>query len=247
MGANAQTAVPTFSAAQILTADQQNQSARTGIPVFASTTTRNAAFGGSNKTLAEGQLCYVEGTGLQSYNGTTWVTWGTAPSTGGLVRISGETTFSASSSVTLDSVFTSTYRNYKILLNYTTSGSNSLVFRVRAAGSSISTNTYNFQYVAGDGSTAAAGRTSSTSSITVGNATGGTYNASTEITVYNPQVATPTTVVAVTNTAYTAYTTVYSAVWSGNNSNATAYDGFELLSSASTITGNYTVYGLATA
>lgn len=78
MGANAQTTVPTFTASQVLTADQQNQSARTGVPVFATTITRDAAFGGSGeKTLAEGQLCYVEGTGLQSYNGSAWVTWGT--------------------------------------------------------------------------------------------------------------------------------------------------------------------------
>ena len=57
MGANAQTTVPTFTAGQVLTADQQNQSARTGVPVFADTTARDAAFGGAGeKTLAEGQL-----------------------------------------------------------------------------------------------------------------------------------------------------------------------------------------------
>jgi hypothetical protein len=73
MGANAQTAVPTFTASQVLTAAQQNQSARTGVPVFASTTTRDAAFGGSNKTLAEGQLCYLESTkATQYYNGSAW-------------------------------------------------------------------------------------------------------------------------------------------------------------------------------
>ncbi len=42
MGANAQTTVPTFTAAQVLTADQMNQSARTGVPVFADTRTRIA-------------------------------------------------------------------------------------------------------------------------------------------------------------------------------------------------------------
>lgn len=77
MGANAQTTVPTFTTGQVLTAQQQNDSARTGVPVFASTVTRDAAFGGTGeKTLAEGQLAYIEGTGLQSYNGTSWVTWG---------------------------------------------------------------------------------------------------------------------------------------------------------------------------
>ena len=74
MGANAQTAVPTFVASQVLTAAQMNESARTGVPVFATTTTRDAAFGGTGeKTLAEGQLCYLESTkATQYYNGTAW-------------------------------------------------------------------------------------------------------------------------------------------------------------------------------
>lgn len=77
MGANAQTTVPTFTASQVLTAAEMNASARTGVPVFATTVTRDAAFGGTGeKTLAEGQMCYVEGTGLQTYNGSAWITWG---------------------------------------------------------------------------------------------------------------------------------------------------------------------------
>jgi hypothetical protein len=78
MGANAQTTVPTFTASQVLSADQMNQSARTGVPVFADTTARDAAFGGSGeKTLAEGQLCYLESTDkVQFYNGTSWANIG---------------------------------------------------------------------------------------------------------------------------------------------------------------------------
>ena len=78
MGANAQTTVPTFTASQILTAEQQNQSARTGVPVFAGTTERDAAFGGSGeKTLAEGQLCYLEDSNIvQYYDGAAWATVG---------------------------------------------------------------------------------------------------------------------------------------------------------------------------
>jgi hypothetical protein len=78
MGANAQTTVPSFQASQVLTSDQMNQSARTGVPVFADTTARDAAFGGSGeKTLAEGQLCYLESTDkVQFYNGTSWANLG---------------------------------------------------------------------------------------------------------------------------------------------------------------------------
>jgi len=113
MGANAQTTVPTFTAGEVLTAAQQNNSARTGVPVFATTTTRDAGFGGTGeKTLAEGQLCYVEGTGLQSYNGTSWVTWGAAPSSGALVRTGGGTL--STGTTTISNVFSSTYNNYLV-------------------------------------------------------------------------------------------------------------------------------------
>lgn len=74
MGANAQTSVPTFTAGEILTAANMNISARTGIPVFADTTARDAAFGGTGeKTLAEGQFAYLESTNAtQYYDGATW-------------------------------------------------------------------------------------------------------------------------------------------------------------------------------
>lgn len=75
MGANAQTTVPTFTSGQVLTAEQQNQSARTGVPVFETTTTRDAGFGGAGeKTLAEGQVCYIEAAPnrLQVYDGAAW-------------------------------------------------------------------------------------------------------------------------------------------------------------------------------
>jgi hypothetical protein len=128
MGANAQTTVPTFVASQVLTADQMNQSARTGIPVFSSTVTRDAGFGGSGeKTLAEGQLCYVEGTGLQSYNGTSWVTWG---ATGNKIVqiVTGSTSTQASSSSTtyadtgLTATITPTSASNKVLVVVTQTG-----------------------------------------------------------------------------------------------------------------------------
>ena len=75
MGANAQTSVPLFVANAILTAAQQNISAATGVPVFATTATRDAAFGGSNKVLAEGQLAYIEASDIvQYYTGSAWAT-----------------------------------------------------------------------------------------------------------------------------------------------------------------------------
>ena len=75
MGINAQTIVPVFTAGQVLTAAQVTQ-INTGVPVFATTITRDAAFGGTGeKTLAGGQICYIEAAPkrMQMYNGTSWI------------------------------------------------------------------------------------------------------------------------------------------------------------------------------
>jgi hypothetical protein len=80
MGANQQTSVPAFTAGQVLTAQQQTE-INTGVPVFADTTARDAAFGGTGeKTLAEGQLCYIEAAPkrVQVYNGTAWIDYDAA-------------------------------------------------------------------------------------------------------------------------------------------------------------------------
>jgi hypothetical protein len=73
MGLNAQTAVPVFTAGQVLTAAQVTQ-INTGVPVFADTAARDAAFGGTGeKTLAEGQFAYLEDTNVtQFYDGAAW-------------------------------------------------------------------------------------------------------------------------------------------------------------------------------
>ncbi len=77
MGANAVTTVYDFTALQVLTAAEMDN-VNCGIPVFATTTTRDAAFGGAGeKTLAQGQFCYLESTGkLQVYTGSAWANVG---------------------------------------------------------------------------------------------------------------------------------------------------------------------------
>lgn len=247
MGVNAQTAVPTFTAGQVLTAAQMNQSARTGVPVFADTTARDAAFGGAGeKTLAEGQVCYVENlTGIaqiQYYDGAAWVSL-TNPA---LVVVKAETAFSAASSVTIDNIFTATYRNYKVIVNYTTSGTAGVRLRMRVGGASTSTTTYNEQELTGDNATAAASRGASATSVTVGKASNGSFNSTFELLIGNPFNAVPTTLLSTNVYSSGAYTAPVSALLTGNQSGSTSFDGIELLTSSGNTTGNYTVYGLAT-
>jgi len=118
MGANAQTTVPTFTAGQVLTAAQMNDSARTGVPVFADSSARDAGFGGSGeKVLAEGQLCYLEDLNIvQYYDGSSWATVGPA-SAGAMTLISATTIGSAVSTVTVSNAFSATYDNYFITVS----------------------------------------------------------------------------------------------------------------------------------
>ena len=115
MGANAQTSVPVFTSGQVLTAQQQTE-INTGIPVFADSTARDAAFGGTGeKTLAEGQFAYLEDTDTtQYYDGAGWQAVGVAP---GLVLISSTTIGTTVTTVALTNIFSATYENYRIVLS----------------------------------------------------------------------------------------------------------------------------------
>ena len=109
MGVNAQTSVPAFTAGQVLTAAEMTE-VNTGIPVFATTVTRDAAFGGTGeKVLAEGQFAFIESNNAtQFYDGSAWQAVGAS----GLVRVGGGTLSGAST--TFSSVFSATYQAYLV-------------------------------------------------------------------------------------------------------------------------------------
>jgi len=248
MGANAQTTVPTFTAGQILTADQQNQSARTGVPVFATTVTRDAAFGGTGeKTLAEGQLAYVEGTGLQSYNGSSWITWGAAPSSGAFVRVGGATFTSQTSVAFANDTFTSTYNAYSIVLSLTAypATATTITMQVRDnAGTKSSAAYIGALFGRSDSGSGQGVSTASATSFSMGgaSASGSTSPYSATFTVYNP-------------TAAFATSWSGSAVGTGNDPRSgLAFGGLYTTAEAHTglvfsfsvaATGFYNVYGLA--
>ena len=104
--ANEQTSVPLYAASEVLTAANMNISAGTGVPVFATTVTRDAAFGGAGeKVLAEGQLCYLSASNIvQYYDGAAWATVGPAAASG-VVQVQSTTktdTFTLSSATFTD-------------------------------------------------------------------------------------------------------------------------------------------------
>lgn len=246
MGANAQTTVPTFTASQVLTADQQNQSARTGVPVFATTGTRDAAFGGAGeKTLAEGQLCYVEGTGFQTYNGTAWVTWGTAPSSGALVYLT-NVSFTAQTTVAFaNSIFSSTYDFYLVQLQATADATTkTMSLQVRDNSGTKSGNSYYGSWTGlaqnGAGGSATANPSTSFPMSTVVNDNYATY----AITVSHPASATKKTTWHGTATTLVTAAGLGYTVFGGTYYVDEAHTGLVFTFSGAT-TGSYRVYGYA--
>ncbi len=249
MGANAQTTVPTFTAAQVLTADQMNQSARTGVPVFADSSARDAGFGGSGeKVLAEGQLCYLESTNVvQYYDGAAWATVGPA-TPGAFVRVGGAS-FSAQTSVAFaNDTFSSTYKSYHVVLTLTAypASASTITMQVRDNAGTKSASSYiGALFGRSDGGSAQGISTASATSFSMGSssASGSTSPYSTTFTVYNP-----------TNASHpTSWSG--SAVGTANDPRSgLAFGGLYTVTEAHTglvfsfsiaATGFYNVYGLA--
>jgi len=114
-----------------------------GIPVFATTVTRDAAFGGANeKVLAQGQLCYLESTNVvQQYSGSVWQTVGPA-TPGALVLLQTLSPSAVASAQFTDGILTSVYDNYFVAFELNTAAGASVLCQLRNAGATISAANY---------------------------------------------------------------------------------------------------------
>ncbi len=245
MGANAQTSVPVFTAGQILTAQQQTE-INTGIPVFATTTTRDAAFGGTGeKTLAEGQFAYIEATNTtQYYDGAAWQSVATSP---GLVLIS-RTTPTAASTLTFDSVFSSTYKSYMIMLEQvTTSSAGSFMSFNLRYGSTTNTAASWYGGIFGAsfaGATFAGTTTNAATSFRISTALDPAGNGSTFSLIVSGVGSASLKPAVITQNAEYANGVVRNGSAILQNDTQT-YTGFILTNSAGNLTATVAIYGLA--
>ena len=170
---------------------------------------------------------------------------GVTASGGGLVCVKAETAFNAVSSVTLDSIFTSTYTNYKIMLNAT---GGEITIQLRVGGVTATATNYNYQLIEAYGAAGniQASQNASKSSYFMVGGNGAFYRV-VDLDLFSPAVAQPTNFMQMTQVNNGAYTLPYFDLVSGNHSVSTAYDGFIFTSTSGTVTGTYTVYGYAKA
>jgi hypothetical protein len=237
MGANATTFVPTYVASEILTAADLNVT-NSGIPVFATTVTRDAAFGGTGeKTLAEGQFAYIEATKTtQYYDGAAWQSVGVSP---GLVLVKTQTIGSAVASVAVTDAFSATYENYLITVSggTTSSGGTNLELTFGATA----TGYYSQLIYATWGNTPLAAGASNTTRFTYA---GGGYSGGLSMSCYvgSPNLAKTTSV------GSAVMADGFGGNFNGTLQDSTQYTGFTITSSNGTLTGGTIyVYGYAKA
>ena len=149
------------------------------------------------------------------------------------------TSFSAVSSQSINDVFSTTYDDYRIIIvaSSATAGTD-LTLRVRVSGSDLSTGTYTYNRIIGDGGTLNSARSSAQTSIRCGNTTL-SEETSYIIDVVNPFL-TKRTVFTINNSnqGSGAALDMTAAVVT----NDTSYTGFTILS-GNNLTGRLSVYG----
>ena len=236
MGANSTTFVPTYVASEVLTAADLNVT-NSGIPVFADSSARDAAFGGSGeKTLAEGQYAYLESTKQTLvYDGSTWVSVGVNP---GLVLIKSQVIDPAVFSVTVSGAFSSTYDSYRILL---TGGQGTNVNQALELQLGATVTGYYAGYSGVTYSTGAA-FLAADNNATSWKRVGGTLTSglSADITLHAPNLA--------KNTYFTGgiIITTSERVAQGYLANTTQYTDFTIIAGVGTLTGGeIRLYGYA--
>jgi hypothetical protein len=169
----------------------------------------------------------------------TWVT----PGGGGSFTLVATASPSASSGVSINNCFTSTYQNYVIFFNLLSSVGTNLSMRLRNGGSDRTASNYSYMG----------------QSVTVGGTTGAWYNANGSkwdlndlgviktagtITLFNPQ-----------ETSYTTGQTTNTRITNSTNSrfltqglyyyDSVSNDGFSIYPDSGTMTGTIRVYGIA--
>ena len=221
-----------------------------GVNPFADSAARATAI----PSPVEGQMASLnDDDQLYRYSGSAWVAVGLPPglnpvaptsiaNSGGSASTTGNTTtFTGVSSISLNGCFTSTYDNYLIMFNSTSSAAGVLTARLRVGGTDASADDYNQQRT-----------NSAATSVSGARATGQTSwlgsNFSTGLGVmtmnlFRPALAATTLILA--SSSRETNTNIDTDNWGLGHNLATAYDGVSFIMATGTITGTITVYGYA--
>jgi hypothetical protein len=226
-----------FNSGDILLASEvQGYLQDQAVMVFDDATARGSAIASPS----EGMVTYTkDDDAIQVYDGSAFVGVG---SDAGLIHINTTDSGGAVSSLSLDDVFSSTYKNYRIIISDIIGSTTlNLTMRFRFSGSDNSTSNYNYQSMGANATTVSGARTTSQTSINLG---GVDTNATVVILdVFEPFVSKVTDVFD-THLFKPASTLNQLRFLSAGFAQTNSFDGFSLIPSTGTITiGNVSVYG----
>ena len=215
-------------------------------------TTANAAIPKSTVTTS-GDVIYATGSsavtrlGIGSTGQVLTVSggvpsWATPTASASGMKFINSTSFTTQSSVTVDSVFSSTYDYYEIILSTTGSVADDLAMQFRTGGVTNTNSNYYTQELQADSTTVSGSRQGPvTTGVRVGK--NNTVRCYSTIFLQNPYASLPTGVQSlILNNAEGLPNLRYHV---GNFSATTSFDGFRLLPNSGTISGIVTVFGMA--
>jgi hypothetical protein len=173
---------------------------------------------------------------------TTGLRW-SAPSSGALTLITGQS-FSASTSIVVNNCFTSTYTNYKIILNYNSSTNAQTRFRLRVGGTSDSANSYSANSVFINNTTITNEHNGSLTYFVFNVCDGtSTPTAFTNLEVGSPNESKETAFYTTGEMSKSGATNAAPFIGAGIFEVTTVFDGFEIFPASGNITGSVQVYG----
>ena len=230
----------TFTAGEVLTASNvQNYLMDQSVMVFGGSAARSSAIGTAN--FEEGMVSYLTDTDkVEAYNGTNWVS--VAPTTSQGLTLINTTSFSAVASQSVNDVFSTTYDNYRIVLELTGSTNNVTNMRMRVAGADNSSANYWNNRTLGQATTVASdgATTADTSFLRVAEFESGISTGSYDI--FSPFKTQITSIQGLNQFRYAAFYQ-HSEMKTGQMTVTTSYTGFTLIASTGNITGTVSVYG----
>ena len=205
------------------------------VMVFAGTAARASAI----PTPSAGMVAYSTATQLEYYDGAAWEPIGITP---GLTYIT-QATPSAQTTVSIDNCFTSTYENYRIVINLSAfAADGNLSLRMRVGGVDTSTN-YVSQRLGATGATvfASANPLGTDEMYIMSVISAEPRTGAVAFDMFAPQLATDTTCVTHFGALDVINGNVLITTWNAQNSN-TAFDGFTVIGTQN-MTGTIRVYG----
>lgn len=161
------------------------------------------------------------------------------------IGTNGSVTFTACTTLSLNGVFTSSFDNYVIVMQTSSSGGGDLSYRLRASGTDASGANYHWQYVRANNTTLSAARGSALTTGAIGSVDiTGTARDGHLLYLYFPFTASATSTRSVE--AYSGFNNPGAEIYdyAGYHSLAASYDGITIYPGSGSISGLISIYGM---